>query len=252
MIPLWLGGKRIDNVYMLHQTFESLKDDEEKCKLCMELLRKVDEGIFIPWLEFDPETNESSKKKWYYSGPKEDTLDVFKKRLQRWESQSQSQQRYWTDEAINSISYICGIDCGIAKRACAEIKDNSNWLKKVEDQKWYKDNENKCQETLLHHPPEFIAWDSDSLVCALKRSSEQNGTQTLYLLNTGRAFIIKNEDVECLRYVILTGYGNPKLRINCPNGSKLNMKDNEITVKQCNLHDRDIFTEEEGRIINCN
>ena len=102
MIPLWLGGQRIDNIYELRQRFKSLKDDEETCKLCIELLKKVHEKIFIPWLNFDSEM--SSKKQYYFDEGVKNFLHVFNKKLHRWAALSEPGDLM--DEEINSIAKI--------------------------------------------------------------------------------------------------------------------------------------------------
>ena len=251
MIPLWLEGKRVDNVYELRQRFESLKDDEEKCKLCIELLKKVHEKIFIPWLNFDSETSIFSKKQYYLKKDKTDFLHVFNQKLHRWAAQLEPGDL--TDEEINSIAEICDVSSEIMQKANAVIKkekiDDCRWLRKVETQKWYQEAKaakDTLIDTLSCQPPESIVWDSRSLANALMDISRNENKRTLYLLNTEKIFIIEN--IDYLKNVTLIGCGAPVLKIACPNNTKLNMKENDIAIDKCLLRNEEIFTEKDGRI----
>ena len=70
--------------------------------------------------------------------------------------------------------------------------------------------------------------------------------RTLYLLNTEKIFIIEN--IDYLKNVTLIGCGYPVLKIACPNNTKLNMKENDITINKCQLRNEEIFAEKDGRI----
>lgn len=205
MIQLWLGGKRIDSIPLLREAFAS-RDEEQELALCAELLKRVRDGFFIPWLELCTETRPRSDEE----RKQDKSIGILLLNTFREDLLSEPDKANLSNKAQIAIAEICGINVGIVEKA-AENAENvisaKDIFAKLENLEWFQNDDVK--RTLKSIPPDCLATDTDSLARNIRAASEHRKYTDQYLLNTGSPFIIRSLDM--LSNMRLVGYGDPRV-----------------------------------------
>ena len=236
MMQLWIAGRRIDSIGCLRKLFSG-SEGEELTALCSEVLRKASDGMFVPWLGRCFETC-PRRGEWERSvvteGNKIDLSEcrTLLERNQDWDSLS--------EDVAQAFAAICGVDgksfLNATSHARKNLKDACRHMQQIESQFWYQDDA-YARRAVEGFPADRMAVDSDSLARALASADRKAGHNSvdIYLLNIGKAFIIR--DLKKLLNVRLVGYGNPFVSFS-PHlrGMTLDMIDRNVKFERMDLH----------------
>ena len=248
MIQLWLGGKRIDSIPMLREEFAS-RDEDGKITLCSELLKKIADGFFIPWLEFCPETRRRANDR---ERRQDASLGIWLLEEYREKLQTERQGEFLSAEAKDAVAKICDIDIGIVEKSGRKKVPSfsrDNLIAQLEGQEWYRDAE--VRRTIAGIAMDRLATDSSSLERIIGNAIRQSQRRftDLYLLNTGNRFIIGN--LNNLINLRLVGFGNPEVHFAARlRGDVLDMTAHNIEFKGFSLMSNGVkLINRQGRLV---
>lgn len=244
-MQLWIGGMRIDSMSMLRRMFGSVADEALDAR-CDEVLEKIAEGIFIPWLDRCDETQE---------------------RFGGLERQGSGNMCHWRDilyrepdkeklssDAQSALAMICNV-CkekiinAVERKVRADrnISITQDKLERViADQPWYANN-NAIRITLQAVRLERVAIDSDTLNKILARLSRDGEPIDVYLCNIGKPFVIRV--LENLANVQLIGCGKPNVQFAANHrGKSFDMENQNVKFKNFQLTPQGVLlVNEHGR-----
>lgn len=203
-MQLWIGGVRIDSISMLRGLFASVTGDVLDAR-CDEVLGKIADGIFIPWLDRCAETR------------KRDV--VAKDSGSRWRDvlYNEPDKEKLSDDAQRALAMICEVP---EERITDAVKRKfhadrnafvvfSEFKDVIARQTWYRDD-SVSRQTLEGVRWDRVAIDSNTLQNILARLPQDNSPVDVFLCNVGHPFIIRV--FEGLTNVRLIGLGNPDVR----------------------------------------
>ena len=247
-MQLWIGGVRIDSMSMLRRLFASVAGDVLDAR-CDEVLEKIADGIFIPWLDRCDETRE---------------------RVGGLERQECGNMSHWRDilhsdpdkgklssDAQSALAMICDVPkekiaSAVERKVHADRKTSvtSDELKKsIAEQSWYMKDES-IQATLENVRWDRVATDSDTLRRIVARLPHDNAPVDVYLCDVGKPFVIRA--LESLANVRLIGFGSPNVQFaaNC-RGRCFDMIKQNVKFKDFRLACQGVLlVNEYGRHIN--
>lgn len=207
-MQLWIGGVRIDSISMLRGLFASVTGDMLDAR-CDEVLEKIADGIFIPWLDRCAETRERvGGLERQESGNMSHWRDIL---------HSDPDKENLSNDAQCALAKICDVPeeriTNAVKRKVHADKNAfvvfSEFKEVIARQPWYRDD-SASRQTLEGVRWDRVAIDSYTLQNILARLPQDNSLVDVFLCNVGNPFIIRV--LEGLTNVRLIGLGNPNVR----------------------------------------
>lgn len=268
MIYLWINGKRIDSINLLRGCINEWSE-EEKRKAFKELWNKYTSGHLAKWLSFQDEMIivvdmkdscmryineyvENNSKAELKKAEKDVITGKVKKQLidninyimNKGKENTESGPEDEKDNFISFMNIIFNVDKAIIEKSIKGVPDeqekkeetNSEKLRKIEKQSWYKDSEAMKDFIKSVDLNRVVVEKSDfnriveEYGLLYKSSNERKDQVTVYLCNMGENFTI--DDPGNYRHLRILGCGKPTVRFGMGiRGKHLDMEEHDLTFE---------------------